>query len=112
MKAHLERRAGRRALAALALALLAWAPVPAQSPRPRLTVDFVMRGHGLFGYEPRAVRWSGDGRRVFFEWKRHDEPHEKDYDTYVAELGSSEPRKLSEEEVREAPPAGGEKSRD
>src|SRR5688572_7438744 len=48
-----------------------------------LTIDNIMRGPGLVGYEPRGVRWSADGQRIYFQWKRAAEPREKDFDTYV-----------------------------
>ncbi len=44
-----------------------------------------MRGPGLVGYQPEAVRWSQDGRRVYFRWKQATEPRVKEMDTYVVE---------------------------
>src|SRR5580693_6545573 len=44
----------------------------------QLTIDNIMRGPGLVGYEPRAVRWSGDSRLVFFEWKQAGDAFDKD----------------------------------
>jgi hypothetical protein len=35
-----------------------------------LTIDNIMRGPGLAGYEPAQVRWSGDRSQIFFQWKR------------------------------------------
>ena len=46
-----------------------------------LTVDSIMRGPELIGYEPAQVRWSGDSRRVYFRWKQAAEPRDKDPDT-------------------------------
>lgn len=87
--------------------------LPAQPAAPApLTVDFIMRGPGLYGYEPRAVRWSGDGQRVYFEWKRAADPQEKDYDTYVVHRDGSGLTKLSDDESKLAPPASGSESRD
>ena len=48
------------ALIALLLAsLLAFRANPAG--KFALTIDNIMRGPELYGYEPSAVRWSGDG---------------------------------------------------
>jgi dipeptidyl aminopeptidase/acylaminoacyl peptidase len=77
-----------------------------------LTVDTIMRGPGLYGYAPRAVRWSGDSKQVFFEWKRHDEPTAKDFSTYVVQRDGKGLRKLTDDEAREAPPAAGDDTRD
>ena len=34
-----------------------------------LTIDNIMRGPGLVGNEPRAVHWSPDSQRIYFQWK-------------------------------------------
>ena len=77
-----------------------------------LTVDNIMRGPGLIGYEPSQIRWSGDSQRIYFRWKQASEPREKDPDTYVVERDGSGLRKLSEDESKLAPPAAGNRSRD
>src|ERR1700724_3725567 len=48
-----------------------------------LTVDNIMRGPGLYGYEPSQVRWSGDGDRIYFQWKQASDPRIQPPDTYV-----------------------------
>lgn len=80
--------------------------------RLALTVDTIMRGPGLYGYPPQAVRWSGDSQRVFFRWKKHDEPVNADYSTYVVNRDGSGLRKLSEVEERDAPPETSNVTRD
>ncbi len=30
-----------------------------------LSIDNLMRGHGLYGYEPSEVRWSPDAGRIY-----------------------------------------------
>ncbi len=80
--------------------------------RLELTVDTIMRGHGLAGYVPRAVRWSPDGKSVYFQWKQYGDPVEEDYDTYVVGRDGKGLRKLSEEEAKDAPPTNGSWSRD
>lgn len=90
------------------LALLLTAPAPAQTTAAKtapLDVNTIMRGPELYGHAPRAVRWSGDGRRIYFEWKQAAEPLEKDFDTWVANRDGSALRKLSKEEALQAPPA-------
>ncbi|MGH9675133.1 MAG: DPP IV N-terminal domain-containing protein, partial [Bryobacteraceae bacterium] len=77
-----------------------------------LSVDIIMRGPGLTGYEPSQIRWSGDSQRVYFRWKQAADPREKDPDTYVVQRDGTGLRKLSEEESRLAPPTTGNRSRD
>jgi dipeptidyl aminopeptidase/acylaminoacyl peptidase len=110
----------------IALALLAnLAVIPTASafvpPKPRpqtqkaafqLTIDNIMRGPGLVGYEPRRVRWSQDSRHIFFEWKQATDPINKDYDTYVVGRDGAAPKKLSEDEAKDAVPFDGEQSKD
>lgn len=80
-------------------------PAAAQAPAVRpLTVEWIMQGPALYGYAPRAVRWSGDGRRVYFEWKQASEAPEKEYSTWVVNRDGSGLRRLSDEEAAEAPP--------
>ncbi len=77
-----------------------------------LSIDNLMRGHGLYGYEPSEVRWSPDAGRIYFEWKQPGDPVHKDPDTYVVSRDGSDLRKLSEAEAKLAPPASGAKSLD
>ncbi|HLL76359.1 MAG TPA: prolyl oligopeptidase family serine peptidase [Pyrinomonadaceae bacterium] len=116
----MKMRPPRRGLGALcAVALLSQQIVFAQQSQPRpakrfeLTVDSIMRGPGLVGYQPEAVRWSQDGRRVFFRWKQAGDPRLREMDTYVVNRDGTGLRKLTEEEAREAaPPTSGDLSED
>lgn len=116
MKTSFSRR--RRALAALSIVLLILPQTiiaqqtPPQPKRFELTVDSIMRGAALVGYTPAEVRWSQDSGRVYFRWKRADEPRLKDMDLYAVNRDGTNLRKLSEEEARNAPPASGELSKD
>jgi dipeptidyl aminopeptidase/acylaminoacyl peptidase len=79
---------------------------------PALTVDFVMRGPALVGYEPSQARWSGDGAQVYFQWKTANQKDDAPMDTYVVNRDGSGLRKLSDDEAKLAPPAGGDVSKD
>jgi dipeptidyl aminopeptidase/acylaminoacyl peptidase len=80
--------------------------------RLELTVDTIMRGPGLSGYAPTAVRWSPDGQQVYFDWKQYNDPVEENSDTYVVGRDGKGLRKLSEAEAKNAPPKNGEYTRD
>jgi dipeptidyl aminopeptidase/acylaminoacyl peptidase len=83
-----------------------------------LTVDSIMRGPGLVGYPPSALRWSGDSERLYFEWRPRGEDEPATWEVGRACLGTApasapaaktcEPRRLTDDERRLAPPAGGE----
>jgi dipeptidyl aminopeptidase/acylaminoacyl peptidase len=77
-----------------------------------LTIDNIMRGPGLYGYPPQDVRWSGDGQRVYFQWKQASESIDKPFETWMVPRESGYPRKLSEEDARTAPPISGDTTRD
>ncbi|HKV41342.1 MAG TPA: prolyl oligopeptidase family serine peptidase, partial [Blastocatellia bacterium] len=70
-----------------------------------------MAGPSLTGYSSRAVRWSGDAQSVFFEWKQASDPIDKDFDTYTVHRDGSGLTKLSDEDARNAPPIGGDTTR-
>jgi dipeptidyl aminopeptidase/acylaminoacyl peptidase len=77
-----------------------------------LTIDNIMRGPGLVGYEPAQLRWAGDSSRIYFQWKQADQKEDAPTDTYVANRDGTGLRKLSEEEAKLAPPATGDLSDD
>jgi hypothetical protein len=78
-----------------------------------LTIDNIMRGPGLVGYEPAQVRWSYDSRHIYFQWKHAADKLEAPLDTYEAARDGGAPRKMSDEEVRALPPGfGGDTTRD
>jgi dipeptidyl aminopeptidase/acylaminoacyl peptidase len=79
----------------------------AQSAAPSaapLTVDAIMRGPALVGYPPSDLRWSADGRDLYFEWRM---PGEDEPATWVTGRDGGPPRRLSDEERRVAPLANG-----
>ena len=73
-----------------------------------LTVDNIMRGPGLVGYEPAQVRWSGDSQQIYFQWKQPAQKEDEPMDTYVVDRDGSGLRKLSDDETQLAPPAFGD----
>jgi dipeptidyl aminopeptidase/acylaminoacyl peptidase len=94
----------RNTLLPLGLALLVFQARPAGNFS--LTVDNIMRGPGLTGYEPSAVRWTHDSQRILFQWKQASQPPEAPMDTYAVNRDGSGLRKLTDEEVRKLPGVG------
>jgi dipeptidyl aminopeptidase/acylaminoacyl peptidase len=70
-----------------------------------LTVDSIMRGPTLVGYPPSALRWSGDGTRLYFEWQARDEDETA---TWVVNADGTGLRRLTDDERRQAPPVNGQ----
>ena len=58
----------RAALAALLAAPALPAQQPAAAARLELTVPSIMRGPEVYGREPQLVRWTPDGRWIYFMW--------------------------------------------
>jgi dipeptidyl aminopeptidase/acylaminoacyl peptidase len=99
-----------KSLTPLLLALFVLQARPAE--RFSLTIDSIMRGPGLVGYEPAQVRWSFDSQRLYFQWKQASDKLAAPLDTYTAARDGSGLRKLTDDEVKSAPPAAGDTSRD
>jgi dipeptidyl aminopeptidase/acylaminoacyl peptidase len=76
----------------------------APAPKLELTVDSIMRGPKLVGYPPTVLRWSGDARELYFEWRR---PEDDEPSTWIVPREGGEPRRLSDEERKRAPAADG-----
>jgi dipeptidyl aminopeptidase/acylaminoacyl peptidase len=107
------------ALCVLSLCMSFAIPAPAQKQKPApaekkfaLTIDSIMRGPRLVGYAPSNVYWSQDSQKVYFRWKKPDEPRLKEPSLYVINRNGDGLRRLSDEEARQAPPANGELSKD
>src|SRR5690348_16724563 len=72
-------------------------PAPkAATPFP-LTVDSIMRGPELIGYPPTDLRWSGDSKELFFEWRKAGEDQAA---TWKVSREGGAPARLSEGERR------------
>ena len=104
----------QKTLAAFSAAVLILGQLSQLAAQPKfaLTIDNIMRGPGLYGYEPAALRWSGDSQRIYFQWKQASDPIDQPMDTYVVNRDGSGLRKLSDEEARLAPPVAGDRTRD
>jgi dipeptidyl aminopeptidase/acylaminoacyl peptidase len=77
-----------------------------------LTIDNIMRGPALYGYEPTAIRWSWDGARVIFQWKLNTQKEIAPMDTYTVNRDGSGLRKLTDDEIKQLPPAQGDTTKD
>jgi dipeptidyl aminopeptidase/acylaminoacyl peptidase len=96
--------AGLLFASALAAAVsLAAAPARSTIAFP-LTVDSIMRGPTLVGYPPSDLRWSGDSKELYFEWRM---PDEDEAATWVVGREGGEPKRLTDDQRRSAPPAAG-----
>ncbi|HEY7287618.1 MAG TPA: prolyl oligopeptidase family serine peptidase [Vicinamibacterales bacterium] len=93
-------------IAVVVLFLGLGAPAARTAPPPRfeLTVDSIMRGPKLVGYPQTGLRWAGDSSRLYFEWRR---PADDEAATWVIGRDGGEPRKLTDEQRRSAPPGNG-----
>ncbi len=98
-------------LACIAGLFLLAASLPAEK-KFNLSIENIMRGPGLFGYEPATPVWSGDSQRIYFQWKQAADAVLKPNDTYVVNRDGSELRKLTDEEAKQAPPVFGDLSKD
>ncbi len=63
-----------------------------------------MRGSDLVGYPPTGLRWAGDSQQLYFDWRK---PAEDKASTYAVSRSGGVPRKLSDDEVKNIPPATG-----
>jgi hypothetical protein len=98
----------RKAITFLIIGLCGVVARAQQSPPPAtrfaLTVDSIMRGPALVGYPPSDVRWSGDSKELYFEWRM---PNEDEAATWVVGRDGGAPRRLSDDERRSAPLTNG-----
>src|SRR5688572_33136567 len=91
----------------LTVGLIGWTAVSASTQAPvfSLTVDSIMRGPELVGNPPNNLRWSGDAKELYFEWRM---PKEDEAATWVVSRDGGTPRRLSETERRTAPLPNGQ----
>jgi dipeptidyl aminopeptidase/acylaminoacyl peptidase len=85
----------------LLLVLAASSLVAAAPPAPfELSVASIMRGPKLVGYAPDSIRWAGDSKEFWFEWRK---PGDVLNSTWVTNATTGEARKLSDAERKSAP---------
>src|SRR5262245_66628001 len=92
------------ALTACGASLKAQQSSPAANSKFVLSVDSIMRGPKLVGYPPSDLRWSGDSKELYFEWRM---PGEDEAATWVVGREGGQPRRLTDTERRSAPLANG-----
>ena len=66
----------------------------------KVELDLIMEGSDFSGTRPSAVRWDGDGSRLWFRWKRWDE---EDLNTFEYDPVSGDLRQLTDEEAEGIP---------
>jgi dipeptidyl aminopeptidase/acylaminoacyl peptidase len=95
-------------------ALLSLGPLAAAAGETKfsLTIDNIMRGPYLVGYEPAQIHWSGDNSKIYFQWKKAADPVAAPLDNYVVNRDGTGLRKLTDDEGRLAPPAFADTSED
>src|SRR5262245_12189079 len=76
----------------------------ARNGKFELTLDSIMRGPNLVGWPQTGLRWSADSKKLFFEWRK---PGQDKASTYVVAREGGTPRKLSDDEAKNVPPATG-----
>src|ERR1700679_1337170 len=84
--------------------ILALITIATAQTKFQLTIDNIMRGSNLVGTEPAQVRWSGDGSKIYFQWKQAADPIDAPLDTWVVNRDGSALHKLSEDDARLTPP--------
>lgn len=75
-------------------------PVPTQG-EPELTVAFIMQGPELVGTSPSRLRWSPDGKTLYFVWKS---PDEESQGLYSVKRGGGKPVRVPETEAERIRP--------
>ena len=90
----------------LLFALATGGVVGAAPPPPfELSVASIMRGPRLVGYAPNSLRWAGDSREFWFEWRK---PGDTEPSTWRANAATGDAVRLSDADRRMAPPANAE----
>ncbi|MBP6702484.1 MAG: hypothetical protein KA385_03200, partial [Vicinamibacteria bacterium] len=88
----------------LLFALAGSSLIGAARPAPfDLSVASIMRGPKLVGYAPDSIRWAGDSKEFWFEWRQSGDAETS---TWVANAATGVTRKLTDAE-RKAVPAPG-----
>lgn len=90
----------------LLFALAGSSLIAAARPAPfDYSVASIMRGPRLVGYAPDSVRWAGDAKEFWFEWRQAGDTETS---TWVANAATGETRKLTDAERKGVPNQGAE----
>jgi dipeptidyl aminopeptidase/acylaminoacyl peptidase len=89
------------ALACAAAPVEAQVAQPVEAPAFELTVANIMRGPELVGTSPRQLRWSPDGRTLYFVWKPASAESQA---MYAVGKGGGEPARVPEAEAERIMP--------
>lgn len=85
----------------LLLALAGSAALAATTPQAfELSVPSIMRGPKLVGYAPDSIRWAGDSKEFWFEWRQSGD---RETSTWIANATTGQARKLTDTERRQSP---------
>jgi dipeptidyl aminopeptidase/acylaminoacyl peptidase len=92
----------------------AWVPEPARSQSFELSIKNVMRGPELTGNAPTSVRWTDDGRWVYFRWLPGGAAWDAESSLYRVPAAGGTPEMLDDDAAIEAAPllSGGDLSAD
>jgi dipeptidyl aminopeptidase/acylaminoacyl peptidase len=86
--------------AVLLTAVLLTAPATAAAQSGfELTIENIMRGPEHIGQSPSAVRWSEDGRWIYFQWLPGGEAWDASQSMYRVSSRGGEPEKLTDEQA-------------
>ncbi|HKJ93080.1 MAG TPA: prolyl oligopeptidase family serine peptidase [Longimicrobiales bacterium] len=64
-----------------------------------LTVAHIMQGPELVGSSPGSVRWTDDGRWIYFRWKQGGQPWDEPAALYRVRAAGGAPQQLSDEQA-------------
>lgn len=99
-------------LSILCLSIFSGISLEAQVPnQSNLTIEQIMQGEEFVGYSPKNIRWSEDGKYIYFQWRL---PNDEVYEWYQIDIQSRDykPRPLSEKEEEEKLIPSGDYSQD
>ncbi|MDX1578117.1 MAG: DPP IV N-terminal domain-containing protein, partial [Gemmatimonadota bacterium] len=72
-------------------------PAPARAYDFPLTIESIMRGPELVGQSPAGIRWSDDGRWVYFRWRPGGAEWWEERELYRVPAEGGDPERLDEE---------------
>ena len=91
-----------------------YVPAPARDQAFDLSIRNIMRGEENVGQAPTAVRWTDDGRWVYFQWQPGGLTWDAGRSLYRVAAGGGEPERVDDVEAARLAPvlAGGDLSPD